>query len=93
MVDLATELTAFCHAKGIKRFAPSEMIELLQDGEAGSWIAEQVMPDGPDETTAELRRLLERITLDLVLPSGTESHGVAEADADAFVEPMEQGVY
>ena len=61
MEEHAKELEALCEARGIGRFSPAEMVELLEEGETAEWIVEQVLPEGPEEVGVELRAALDAI--------------------------------
>ena len=64
-------LADLCATRGIQRFSPEEMVQLLEDGEDPSWIVEQVLPDGPGDAAAELDTVLEAIAAQ-VAPPGEE---------------------
>jgi hypothetical protein len=57
--QLRSRLEAACHQKGLVRFAPEEIIELLTDGETVEWIAAQLLPAGVRD--AELTSLLQQL--------------------------------
>ena len=57
--ELQEKLAEFCAARGIERFSPEEIIELLEDGEEVGWIVEQVSPGS--DASGKLTRLLTEI--------------------------------
>ena len=57
MEQIAARLEQMCQAKGLKRFAPEQILELLADGETAEWIAGQLLPAGAADP--ELLGLLE----------------------------------
>ena len=59
MKEFHERLAEFCAARGIERFSPEEIIELLEDGEEVGWIVEQVAPDA--DASVKLTRLLTEI--------------------------------
>ena len=59
MKELRERLAELCAARGIERFSPEEIIELLEDGEEVGWIVDQVSPGS--DASGKLRRLLTEI--------------------------------
>lgn len=61
MDKLKKRLEQLCEAKGIDRFEPDEIVELLEDGESVDWIVSQLAPDAEAGDTQELAGLLREI--------------------------------
>ena len=84
MEDRYAQLEKFCEARGIQKYAPEEILELVEDGESADWIVEQVLSEGSEADIQELTELLEQLA-----PPPQEVQTVAE---EALVEPaVEEG--
>ena len=84
MEDRYAQLEKFCEARGIQKYAPEEILELVEDGESADWIVEQVLSEGSEADIQELTELLEQLA-----PAPQEIQTVAE---EALVEPaVEEG--
>ena len=72
MEELVAQLETLCEDRSIDRFAPEEMVELLEEGETVGWIVEQVLPEGPDEVVRDLSALLDQIAAQVAPPPPEE---------------------
>ena len=88
MEELVEQLEQLCKARGIDRFAPEEMVELLEEGEVVEWIVGQVLPDGPAQVREELSTLLGRIA-EQVAPLPAEPDPEEEAGSDSAPEALD----
>ena len=86
MEDSIAQLEEFCAGRENLRFAPDEMVELLEDGETVGWIVEQVLPEGAEEEIRELTGMLESVAAQ-VAPEPVEEEAEAEEESEAGVEP------
>ena len=96
MEELIAQLEQLCSAKEIQKFAPDEMVELLEDGERVDWIVEQVLPEGAADDIQELTALLEKVAEQVApepLEEEEEEEGAEAADGgDAGEGDGEEGV-
>jgi SEC-C motif len=56
--SLQTELTEYCQAHHLTKFAPEEIVELLKDGEAVDWLMSMLVPAEQQSQHARLVELL-----------------------------------
>ena len=91
--EFVAQLKGLCETHNIDRFAPEEMVELLEEGETVDWIVEQVLPEGSDEAVASLSALLEQIAEHVAPPPAAdeveEEEEAAEGDEAVEVDPAD----
>ncbi|MEW6751734.1 MAG: SEC-C metal-binding domain-containing protein [Candidatus Latescibacterota bacterium] len=82
--DIRERLEQFCSSRPVQRFSPSQIVELLQDGEEAGWIVGQVLPDGEESEVAELLGLLQEAQAavkPVSPPAGAEEPAAQEASS------------
>ena len=88
MEELQDRLEEFCAARGIERFSPAEIIELLEDGEEVGWIVEQVAAGS--DASGQLARLLTKIAAETA-PSTEAMAPCSEGESSPFEEVGSSG--
>jgi hypothetical protein len=91
---LKTELAEYCKANHFTKFAPEEIFELLQDGEAADWVMSMLVPVEQQSQHTRLQELLAAIRQEVyreVTPAPTaetivEPTSIPEAATEAVAE-------
>jgi len=84
--EFVAQLEKLCEDEKIDRFAPEEIVELLEEGETVGWIVEQVLPAGPDEAVQNLNALLGKIAAQVAPPPAAEEEVEEEGEVTAGEE-------
>lgn len=80
---LQERLERMCAERGIDRFEPEEIMELLEDGESVDWLLAQLLPAAEPDQTGELRELLTEIAAEVGPEPAAETEPAAATDAAA----------
>lgn len=80
--SLKTELTEYCTTHQLTKFAPEEILELLQDGEKADWVLAMLVPAEQQSQHARLAELLTAIRQEVY------QEPIAPAPEEAVVEPV-----
>jgi hypothetical protein len=83
--EFLNQLEALCKARGIEKFSPTEMVELLEDGEEVEWILGQVGEEG----SGALGQLLQQIAAEIA-PAGSEEDGTEDGGEVSSAAEIEE---
>lgn len=87
---MIAELERICQVRGIRRFSPEEMVELLKDGETVEWIVAQVLPEPPGEAARELTAVLKEIAVQVApAPSATKAQEEISSTGGQALESLD----